>query len=261
MQTLLDDHPRASTLELLIPDLNGILRGKRIQRSEFSRLVDGMSLPRSLTILDSRGRIVEPLGLGSRDGDPDCLWRPVPGSFAPVPWSDSHLLQCLLDIAEPARAPAAASSRQLLEQVTGRLRADGLCPTVAVELEFYLLTPTQPPEPAAARVPGTDRRVSEPQMYSLDDLQAHDALLAGINQACALQNLPAVTAISEYAPGQFEINLHHVDDPLLACDQAVLLRRLVRGVARRHGLAATFMAKPFSEQGGSGPARTPEPGR
>ena len=252
LRALMDAHPQAPTMELLIPDLNGILRGKRIQRSEFPRLADGLSLPRSMAILDSRGRIVEPLGLGSRDGDPDCLWRPVPGSLAPVPWSDTGLLQCVLDIAEPAAAPAAASSRLLLAQVVERLRADNLCPTVAVELEFYLLSREQPPTPAAARVPGTDRRVVEPQMYSLDDLQSHEALLADMARACELQRLPAVTAISEYAPGQFEINLHHVDDPPLACDQAVLLRRLVRGVARRHGLAATFMAKPFTDHSGSG---------
>jgi glutamine synthetase len=252
LQSLMTAYPQAPGMELLVPDLNGILRGKRIQRSEFERLVDGLSLPQSMTILDSRGRVVESLGLGSRDGDPDGLWRPVSGTLSPVPWSDSGLLQCLLDIADPANAPAAASSRALLKQVVERLRADGLYPTVAVELEFYLLSNTQPPAPAPARVPGTDRRVTEPQMYSLDDLQSHDALFADINEACELQNLPAVTAISEYAPGQFEINLHHVDDPLLACDQAVLLRRLVRGVARQHGLAATFMAKPFTDQGGSG---------
>jgi len=252
LRAVIDAHPQAQAIELLIPDLNGILRGKRIHRSEWNRLADGLSLPQSLTILDSRGRIVEPLGLGSRDGDPDCLWRPVPGSFSSVPWSDSGLLQCLLDIAEPEAAPAAASSRALLARVVERLRTDRLYPIVALELEFYLLSATQPPAPASARVPGTDRRVAGPQMYSLDELQSHDMLLADIARACERQSLPAVTAISEYAPGQFEINLHHVDDPLLACDQAVLLRRLVRGVARQHGLAATFMAKPFTAQGGSG---------
>ena len=58
--------------------------------------------------------------------------------------------------------------------------------------------------------------------------------------------------MSEYGAGQFEVNLHHVTDALVACDHAVLLRRLVRGVAARHGLAATFMAKPFADLDGSG---------
>jgi len=60
------------------------------------------------------------------------------------------------------------------------------------------------------------------------------------------------TVHSEFSPGQYEINLHHVDDPVAACDQGILLKRIVKGVAREHGLAATFMAKPFAEIAGSG---------
>jgi len=60
------------------------------------------------------------------------------------------------------------------------------------------------------------------------------------------------TVHSEFSPGQYEINLHHVDDPVAACDHGILLKRIVKGVARQHGLAATFMAKPFTELTGSG---------
>jgi glutamine synthetase len=58
--------------------------------------------------------------------------------------------------------------------------------------------------------------------------------------------------MSEYAPGQFEITLHHRDDALLAVDEAVMFKRLLRGVAARHGLIACFMAKPFTHRAGSG---------
>ena len=51
---------------------------------------------------------------------------------------------------------------------------------------------------------------------------------------------------------QFEVNLHHVPDPVLACDHAVLLKRAVKAVARRHDLAASFMAKPFADYAGCG---------
>jgi glutamine synthetase len=66
------------------------------------------------------------------------------------------------------------------------------------------------------------------------------------------QNIPAGAALSEFSPGQFEVNLHHVDDPVLACDHAVLLKRAVKAAAARNGLGATFMAKPFAETAGSG---------
>ena len=66
------------------------------------------------------------------------------------------------------------------------------------------------------------------------------------------QGIPADTALAEYAPGQFEINLKHEPDPLSACDNAILLKRLIKGVAREMGMIATFMAKPYAQQAGSG---------
>ena len=57
----------------------------------------------------------------------------------------------------------------------------------------------------------------------------------------------AGTALAEYGPGQFEVNLHHSPDALLACDQAIRFKRLVRGVASKHGMEATFMPKPYAE--------------
>jgi glutamine synthetase len=58
--------------------------------------------------------------------------------------------------------------------------------------------------------------------------------------------------MSEGSPGQCEINLHHVADAEKACDHALLLRRLVRAIALNHGMAATFMAKPFTQLDGNG---------
>ena len=58
--------------------------------------------------------------------------------------------------------------------------------------------------------------------------------------------------MSEYSPGQFEITLHHRDDALRAVDEAVMFKRVLRGVAQKHGLIACFMAKPFTARAGSG---------
>jgi glutamine synthetase len=70
--------------------------------------------------------------------------------------------------------------------------------------------------------------------------------------AARAQGIPAETLMSEYAPGQFEITLTHRDDALRAVDEAVMLKRLLRGIAARHGLLVTFMAKPFVDLAGSG---------
>jgi glutamine synthetase len=89
-------------------------------------------------------------------------------------------------------------------------------------------------------------------MYSLSDLDDFAQVFHDIRLACTAQGLPADTIISEAAPGQFEVNLYHRADPMAAADDAVLLRRLIDGVARKHGLRATFMAKPYLDFAGSG---------
>ena len=89
-------------------------------------------------------------------------------------------------------------------------------------------------------------------VLSLDELQHFDAFLNDVYDACAAQGIAADAAISENGAGQFEINMTHVADPLRAADDAVLFKRLVRGIAPKHDFVATFMAKPYGEQSGSG---------
>jgi glutamine synthetase len=90
------------------------------------------------------------------------------------------------------------------------------------------------------------------RMYGLDDLAEHADLFDMIRDAADAQDLPIDTIIKEAAPGQFEVNLKHRDNPLRAADDVIMLRRIVIGCARAHGLTATFMAKPFLEYAGNG---------
>ncbi|MCC7258478.1 MAG: glutamine synthetase [Gammaproteobacteria bacterium] len=247
--------PRLRQVELLLPDLNGILRGKRCTLKELEGIARaGLSFPASGYLLDSRGCLIEGLVHGNADGDPDYLCRLVPGSLVPVPWSKTPLAQVLLGMEHRDGRPHFADSRQVLAGVLARFAALGLTPVVAVEYEFYLLDDTRGEGPRARqpRVPGTERRAGGPRVYSLEDLHELDDLFSAIASASEQQQIPAGSVVSEYGAGQYEVNLHHVADALLACDHAVLLRRLVRGVAARHGLAATFMAKPFADRDGSG---------
>jgi glutamine synthetase len=77
-------------------------------------------------------------------------------------------------------------------------------------------------------------------------------LFAEIYACAGAQGLPLETLISEYAPGQYELTLHYRDDIARAADDMVMLKRMVRGFARKRGMIACFMAKPFAGVAGSG---------
>ncbi|MET0654222.1 MAG: glutamine synthetase family protein, partial [Pseudoxanthomonas sp.] len=100
--------------------------------------------------------------------------------------------------------------------------------------------------------PVTGRRSNSTQVYYMEDLNDYRGFTDAVSAACKAQGIPADTAVAEYAPGQFEINLKHRDDALLACDDAVMLKRAIKAVAQQQGVQASFMAKPFADQAGNG---------
>lgn len=77
-------------------------------------------------------------------------------------------------------------------------------------------------------------------------------MLEQIHRACQLQSLPFDGVVKESAPSQYEINMQHVDNPVLAAKQIIQMKRLIKGVAGKHGLVASFMAKPFEDEAGNG---------
>jgi glutamine synthetase len=124
---------------------------------------------------------------------------------------------------------------------------------MAVELEFYLLDqqrqPHERPQPGRQ---GNGQRPQQTQVYGVLELEQLQGFLNDLYRACEAQGLPARTAISEYAPGQVEITLEHRYDVLQAIDEGVRYKRVVKGVANKHGMDACFMAKPFADLAGSG---------
>lgn len=253
LRRLLNQHPDTATMELLVPDIVGVLRGKRIRRSSFEKTCDEPFWFCAGTLLMSTLGSVLPGMVGDGDGDPDVPCRIVPGSIAPVPWASRPTAQALFRMFGKDGEPYFADPRAVLERAMVPLGKMGLRVVMATELEFYLLdAKADSPTARAARVPGLGRPQPGPQVYHPDDLWEIEQFLNDLYDYCDAQGIPADTATSEFAPGQFEINLAHVDDPVLACDHALLLKRAVKATALKHGFVACFMAKPFAEDSGSG---------
>jgi glutamine synthetase len=258
LRAYLERYPDTQHLELLQPDMLGILRGKRVIRDEFEKpFKGGVNFCGATVLLDAKGQTFERIAEGSRDGDPDAISTAVPGSLAPVPWAQVPTAQVLLAMAHSTGEPFFADPRQVLRNAARPLQELGLTAVAATELEFYLLDSVDPdsdghrPLPKCGYIPGTRRLQDGPQYGSMEDVEDVDPFLAELYSVCEEQNIPAGATLKEFSPGQFEVNLHHVSRAELACDHAVLLKRAVKAVARRHGLGASFMAKPFADCAGS----------
>lgn len=256
LQALLAAHPDIRWLDAFVFDVMGKARGKRYPIADAPKILSsGMRLPLAMLLLDPTGMSHDPGGRGVSDGDPDGLAVPVPGTLVPVPWDPAGRAQVLCAMHEPeGDRTADTDARGVLQAVEARLRADGLHPTVAVELEFYLIDPRRDGNgrPCPATPPGHTEPESGAHAYGLDELDRFAEVIRAIEDACAVQSVPSHSISAEYAPGQFEVNLRHQGDAVRAADHAHLLRRIVGAIAERFGLRATFMPKPFAAESGSG---------
>lgn len=253
-EAFLAAHPQVVQIEAFLTDSSGVQRGKILRPSELAGAYrHGRPLPCSILSLDIKGADVEDTGLVWDEGDSDRTCRPVAGSLRLSPWRKTPTAQLILTSFEKDGSPSPADPRHALARVVDQAHAAGYRPVAAMELEFYLLDGKAAAEhrcvPPTAPNGFAQRDL---QAYLVQDLADFADVLDDIYRAAAAADLPARTLISEYAPGQFEIVLEHRSDPLRSADEAILWKRLVKGVAETHGYCATFMAKPYADVAGSG---------
>jgi glutamine synthetase len=253
LQDFLQIYPDIELFEMILPDICGGLRGKWLTLDKLDKLLAAeLKMPLSSLACDVWGRDAEAWVFGSGDGDGYC--EPDLRSLAVVPWHERPLAQVLISMREVGGAPCNYDSRHIIQQLMARFGKLGLTPVVASEMEFYLLRDEQdslgrPVHTQTDRVGGA---LAAGQTYSVDTLEDMSGLMHGIRDACIAQNLPIDTLIKEAAPSQYEINLYHSADALVAADHATLLKRAIKAVAKQQGLVATFMAKPFGNLAGNG---------
>jgi len=251
-----DANPDIQHLDAFMIDVNGNSLGKRLPWTHAGHVFEsGVAYSSCAPLLDCRGRGHDAGGLGASDGDPDGIALPLADTLVRVPWAREPTAQVMCAMREfGTRAPLWFDQRVILEEVIAQCEAAGVRAVVACELEFYLVDRVRDSEGLLrlASHPETLSAPRKPANLSMESVEEHSTLLGQIAAAGRLQNLPLSGAVAEYGIGQFEVNLEHVADPLLAADDAALLRRLVRGVARSSGIDATFIAKPFKDQPGNG---------
>lgn len=246
------DHPEVKSLRLATPDLNGLPRGKRIPASHAGSVFsDGARMPLSVLNVDIWGEDIRDSPLVFESGDADGTLLPTERGLVPMTWFASPTALLPLWMSTDGGKPFAGDPRHALRRVVARYTALGLTPVVATEMEFYLLDGEET-EALPPLSPLSGRRLQRMNVLSISGLDAFDDFFTDLYEACEAMDIPADAAISESGIGQFEINLLHTDDALKAADDAWLFKMAVRGVARKHGLMASFMAKPYGSQPGNG---------
>lgn len=252
MKDYLRKHPEVRTIRVAASDLNGQPRGKRIPARFADKAVkDGIRFPFSVLNLDIWGEDIDDSPLVFELGDQDGILKPTERGFMPMPWLEAPTALLPIWMFRENGQPYDGDPRQALRTVVDRYKAKGLTPVVAMELEFFLIddsgkTLQVPPSPRS----GKRRKAAE--TMSIRALDAFDTFFTDLYDACEAMDIPADTSTSETGLGQFEVNLMHCDDALRAADDAWLFKMLVKGLARRHGFAASFMAKPYVDYSGSG---------
>jgi glutamine synthetase len=248
----LAEHPEVRTIRVAAADLNGVPRGKRVPARFAGKLeTEGTKFPYSVLNMDIWGEDIENSPLVFESGDPDGLLLPTERGYMPMPWLDAPSALLPLWMFHPDGRPYDGDPRQALARVVERYKAAGLTAVVATEMEFFVIddsgrTLRVPPSPRSGK------RRTGAETLSLRALDAFDQFFTRLYDACEAMDIPADTAISEAALGQFEINMMHQPDPLKAADDAWLFKMLTKGIARQFGFAASFMAKPYDVWSGSG---------
>jgi len=97
----LQAHPELQFIDLLIPDMNGIVRGKRVDPSTLPKVFErGIAMPASIFALNIQGTTVEETGLGLDIGEADRVCLPIDGTLTVEPWQKRPTGQLLLTMYE-----------------------------------------------------------------------------------------------------------------------------------------------------------------
>ncbi len=251
-QAFLAQHPGVEAVDIVLTDAHGIGRGKSIRRHELESLFTvGRGIPASMFAQDVAGDDVADTGLVLDDGGGDHRCWPIAGTLGFMPSTGRG--QVLISMYNPDGTGFAAEPRHAMVAQVERARALGFEPMGALEVEFYLVDRERDAQGRVqpARYPLTGRRSLNTNTMSVDELDEMSPFFDAVYEGAKTLDLPLEALISEYSAGQYELTIRY-RDLMRAADDVVIAKRLIRSTARRFGMEACFMAKPFGTQAGSG---------
>jgi glutamine synthetase len=181
----------------------------------------------------------------SRTQESDVLAKPDPTTFQLLPWKvgDTAVARVFCDVKNLDGTPFAGDPRHVLRSALDRAHARGYQFFAAPELEwFYFETPdpSSPPQP-----------LDKGSYFDLTVADRGWGLRKKTVHALEDMGIPVEYSHHEDAPSQHEIDLRYTD-ALSMADTVMTVRQVIKEVAQRDGVYASFMPKPLAGVQGSG---------
>lgn len=225
-------------VRFLYCDNGGIIRGKATHVAGLARrMAEGIGQTLAMQAFASVDALAAVEGMG-----PVGEFRlvPDPETFVVLPYAPSSGMM-LCDMLTLERQPWVACPRTFLKRMVAAAAQMGIVMQAAVEHEFYF----------ARESPAGYEPFDRSLCYSSIGFDSSGRIIDDIIAALEQQDIQVEQFMPELGPGQQELSIHHAE-ALRAADNALRVRETVRGVAQQHGVIASFAAKPFLDQAGSG---------
>ena len=238
-------------VECMIADNAGIARGKSMPRIKFIEGLQnrGLRMPESVFGMTITGDYA--LNTYLSETERDVILVPDLDTVCMTPWQREPTATVICDAELEDGTPVQFSPRQVLKRVLKLYEDEGWNPIVAPEFEFYLIQRQEDVESAPLPPIGASgRRDVGSAPYSIDSLDEFEPYFDDVYDACAAQRINVDTLIHEAGPAQFEFNVFH-GPALGVADQSFLFKRILRQVAIRHNMFASFMSSPYPDSFGS----------
>ncbi|MEY2755801.1 MAG: glutamine synthetase [Actinomycetota bacterium] len=221
-------------IRLWFTDVLGNLKSFAISPAELENaLEDGMTFDGSS--IDGFSRIQEA----------DVLAIPDPNTFEVLPWSDPKAVEARVfcDIHNLDGTPFEGDPRQVLRRNLRAAHEQGFTFYIAPDIEFFYFAPPVPGQAPAL--------LDDAGFFDLTTNDVAGSLRKETIRTLETMSIPVEYSFHEDAPSQHEIDLRHTD-ALTMADSIMTFRLVVKEVAAKQGVHATFMPKPLESVQGSG---------
>ena len=243
---------RITEVECLVPDMSGIARGKIVPADKLLRILRerGLRIPEAVFIQTVTGEYPSDEDVTDA-ANGDVYLSPDMDTIRMVPWYTDSTAQVICDATYRDGRPVDFSTRHVLRRVLKLFEERGWKPIIAPELEFFLVGINKDPDyPLVPPTGRSGRQESGRQAFGIDAVNEFDPIFEAVYDFCEAQEIDVDTLTHEVGAAQIEINFNH-GDPLSLADQTFMFKRTVREAALKHGVYATFMAKPMKGEPGS----------